>query len=300
MLTIKTPLNRAAGVNGSQAVVSGQLKPPADFLPLPVHATMRSMLEFLTKHRGPVIGLGLLWLVFAFMDVAQRYYFSGQFPTQSHFLLALYIFTPWWIFSVIAGLISERFWNNLRKLLLVQASLGIGIGLIHVAFLAARYWIFWPSAVEKVTYGFVFGEQFFKWFQFEILAYAACALFWFVWLRARQVPPENSQFPSTIALQTDEGRVMVDLDEIEWLRADNNYVIVYAPPAEFRVRATLRSMVEKLHTDNFLQTHRSAAVNIDRATRVERARVELRSGARAPLSRRRRSRLIAMLDSRTA
>jgi hypothetical protein len=249
------------------------------------------MLEFLTKHRGPVIGLGLLWLVFAVMDVAQRYYFSGQFPAQSHFLLALYIFIPWWIFSMIAGLISERLGKNLRKLLVAQALAGVGIGVMHVALLAARYWIFWPAAVEKVTFGFVFGEQFFKWFQFEILAYAACALFWYAWLHARRVRHKNSELPGTIALHTD----MVDLDEIEWLRADNNYVIVYAPPAEFRVRATLRSMVEKLHTDNFLQTHRSAAVNIDRATRVERARVEW-----APLSRRRRGRLIAMLDSRTA
>ena len=261
---------------------------------------MEPMREFLSHHRGPIVGFALLWLAFAIMDVAQRYYFSGQLPTMQQIWIALYIFLPWWLFSLLAGCISIRYQENLRQLVLIQVAMALVIGLAHVALLAARYWIFWPQAVENVSVGFVLGEQFFKWFQFEFLAYAACALFWFVWLRTRQDESEDEEIPRSIALQTDEGRVMVDLDDIEWLRADNNYVIVYAPPNEYRVRATLQSMVGKLRSRMFLQTHRSAAVNVERAIAVERARVELRSGAKAPLSRRRRGRLIAMLDSRAA
>ena len=80
------------------------------------------------------------------------------------------------------------------------------------------FWIFWPEAVANVSFGFVFGEQFFKWFQFEVLAYACCVLYWYVWFR------HSEPGPTTIALQTDEGKVEVES------RTSSGWEIICEPP----------------------------------------------------------------------
>ena len=161
------------------------------------------------------------------------------------------------------------------------------IGCLHVALMASSFWVFWPHLVTEVTFGWVFGEQFVKWFPFELLAYVACLGFW----RWRLITRGASRETQPLLVPTESGAVRLLPAEIEWLRAADNYVIVYgaAHPGGLKLRATLRDTLARLDGARFVRVHRSAAVNLDAVTGIDGSRVVLGSGARAPLSRRNRS-----------
>lgn len=90
--------------------------------------------------------------------------------------------------------------------------------------------------------------------------------------------------------------VLLPLARVERLEADRNYVTVHAGAEEFRVRATLDRLEERLDPRAFVRVHRSAIVRVDQVAALEPwshgdAVIVLRSGARLRLSRRYRDRL---------
>ncbi|MEH1125671.1 LytR/AlgR family response regulator transcription factor [Micromonospora sp. CPCC 206061] len=72
-------------------------------------------------------------------------------------------------------------------------------------------------------------------------------------------------------LPVDVGRRirLVDADEIDYLRAEGNYVRVYAGAQSYLLRQTLTGLVARLDPADFLQVHRSLVVRLDRVREIE-------------------------------
>ena len=62
-----------------------------------------------------------------------------------------------------------------------------------------------------------------------------------------------------------EGRIhFVNVDEIDWLEAANNYVKLHVADRSFVVRYTMKRLQERLDPKRFVRIHRSAIVSISR------------------------------------
>lgn len=60
----------------------------------------------------------------------------------------------------------------------------------------------------------------------------------------------------------------IDVGDIDWLEAADNYVNLHVGDASHLVRSTLSEMEERLDPEQFLRIHRSRIVNIDRIREV--------------------------------
>jgi two-component system LytT family response regulator len=66
------------------------------------------------------------------------------------------------------------------------------------------------------------------------------------------------------------GRVrFVELNRIEIIRADRNYVRIHTGPRSLAVRSTLREIEQRLPPGEFSRVSRSAIVRLDRVVEVE-------------------------------
>lgn len=253
---------------------------------------------FIRDNSATIVLWVLVWALFALMEVLKGLYFAGPVHVWRHVAEALFIFAPWIGFSVVCGWLSGRYALYPRfdaRHLTVHVLAAIAVALVHLATITGSFWLFWPNAVAKVTVGFVYGEQFFKWFHFELLVYAACGLLWHWRIHASTTRPDEQPRPGTILLTVDDEQHRVETGAISWLQADDNYVIVHCGHGQLRVRQPLKKVLEALDHDTFTQVHRSAVVNLNDVRCVERERVVLKNGARVPISRRRRGELLQQL-----
>jgi two-component system LytT family response regulator len=88
-----------------------------------------------------------------------------------------------------------------------------------------------------------------------------------------------------------EGRVdVVDVADIDWVEAADQYVRVHAGDVEYLMRQSMAELERRLDPERFLRTHRSALVALDRIVRLESrtgtaGRIQLRDGTWVPVSR---------------
>ena len=88
-----------------------------------------------------------------------------------------------------------------------------------------------------------------------------------------------------------DGRVrVVDLNDVDWLGAADNYVALHCGSREFLVRDTIANLEQRLDPDVFVRIHRSTIVRIDRISELMPDlhgdfQVRLKSGAVLALSR---------------
>lgn len=99
--------------------------------------------------------------------------------------------------------------------------------------------------------------------------------------------------PRRLVIPTANAELVLDLDEIEWIEADDYYAAVHARGRRHLIRESLASLEARLEGGAFVRVHRSAIVNLARVREVrahpgEEPAVVLRDGTRIPLSRRRR------------
>jgi two-component system, LytTR family, response regulator len=90
--------------------------------------------------------------------------------------------------------------------------------------------------------------------------------------------------------------VFVAVDEIDWIEAADQYVVLHVGKKQHTLRDTMAGIVEKLPPRRFAQIHRSHVVNLARVHEIVKmgkgdARVVLTNGLELRLSRRFRSRL---------
>ncbi|HEX7111285.1 MAG TPA: LytTR family DNA-binding domain-containing protein, partial [Mizugakiibacter sp.] len=91
--------------------------------------------------------------------------------------------------------------------------------------------------------------------------------------------------------------------DIDWIRADGNYVRIHAAGAAFLHRETLQGLLAALDPARFLRIHRGIVVNVERVREVHplfggNAEVILHDGTRLDLSRRFRAGARALLGLR--
>lgn len=90
-------------------------------------------------------------------------------------------------------------------------------------------------------------------------------------------------------VQTGSGESIVSYDEIDFLEAARNYVVVHARGREFLVRDTMSNLLDRLDDAQFARSHRSYAVNLDKVSEIVSVDggqvLRLADGADVPLSR---------------
>jgi two-component system, LytTR family, response regulator len=97
--------------------------------------------------------------------------------------------------------------------------------------------------------------------------------------------------PRRIVIGTGGMDLVFDLDEIDWIEADDYYAAVHARGRRYLLRESLASLEARLDPERFVRVHRSAIVNLEHVREVRSApssAVVLRDGMELPLSRRRR------------
>jgi two-component system LytT family response regulator len=93
------------------------------------------------------------------------------------------------------------------------------------------------------------------------------------------------------------------IDDIDWIRADGNYLHIHVGPARYLHRDTLRHLLAQLDPTRFLRIHRGTVVNVARIREVHPlfkggAEVVLHDGTKLDLSRRFRAGARAALGLR--
>lgn len=78
-------------------------------------------------------------------------------------------------------------------------------------------------------------------------------------------PPHLARLP----VRTGERIELIDVDAIDYLVADGNYVSIHAGGREHLVRETLSAMARRLDPARFLRIHRSRIVRVDRIHAIE-------------------------------
>jgi len=111
---------------------------------------------------------------------------------------------------------------------------------------------------------------------------------------SRQPGAGNGQYLRRISVQAGERSTVIPVMDIDWIRADDNYVRIHVGGNTYLHRETLRHLYGMLDPNHFLRIHRGIVVNMERIREVHtlfqgHAEVVLHDGTRLDLSRRFRS-----------
>ena len=72
-----------------------------------------------------------------------------------------------------------------------------------------------------------------------------------------------------IFVRDKRGLIPLAVDEIVWLKADDDYTVIYTQDKTFLVGTNLKDFAAKFNPAKFLRIHRSAVVNLDLIERIE-------------------------------
>jgi two-component system LytT family response regulator len=105
----------------------------------------------------------------------------------------------------------------------------------------------------------------------------------------------DKRFLERLSVRKAEHMVVLRVEEIDWIRAEGNYVRIHAGGAAYLHRETLARLEAELDPGHFLRIHRGTLVNLERIREVHPlfygdCQVVLRDGTRLTLSRRFRDR----------
>jgi two-component system LytT family response regulator len=103
-----------------------------------------------------------------------------------------------------------------------------------------------------------------------------------------------------LVVPTSTGELVLDVDEIDWIEADDYYAAVHTRGRRHLIRESLSSLEKRLDPAQFVRAHRSAIVSLSRVREVRTdvpgdAALMLRDGTRVPVSRRRREQVLEQL-----
>ena len=118
----------------------------------------------------------------------------------------------------------------------------------------------------------------------------------------RQLSAVGQGREATLVVSTARGRVVVPLREIEWIEAENNYSRLWCGARSYLLREPMR-VLEVRVGPAFARAHRRALVRLDAVRAMCTSGdgdlvAELSSGAKVPVSRRRRAAFRGRVDGR--
>lgn len=126
---------------------------------------------------------------------------------------------------------------------------------------------------------------------------------------ATQVTPHRTPkaYAQRILVPHGVRTIVVPVNSVDWIGADNDYIVVHSQGKTHLLRGTLGAIEEDLDPQCFIRAHRSILVNIEQIAELRRDRdgsaaLVLRDGTRLPVGRRRyddiRDRLASNTGSR--
>jgi len=88
-------------------------------------------------------------------------------------------------------------------------------------------------------------------------------------VRNREPAVAPASLPVRLPVRTGERIELLDVDAIDYLVADGNYIAIHAGGREHLVRETLSAMARRLDPAQFVRIHRSRIVRLDRIHAIE-------------------------------
>ncbi len=112
--------------------------------------------------------------------------------------------------------------------------------------------------------------------------------------------PRDRQLDHGIVVPTASGTVVIVLEDVDWIEAEDYYVRIHSGTTRHLLRDSLASLERRLDPRQFVRVHRRAIVRLDRVREIQvsgigRGVAILRNGARVPVSRRRVGALTARI-----
>ena len=103
-----------------------------------------------------------------------------------------------------------------------------------------------------------------------------------------------------LVVPTASGDLVLDVEEIDWIQAEDYYAAVHARGRRHLIRESLASLEQRLDPTRFIRVHRSAIVRLDRVREMRTAAagesiLVLRDGTRVPVSRRRKEQVAELI-----
>ena len=112
--------------------------------------------------------------------------------------------------------------------------------------------------------------------------------------------PTGPGKPTKLIVQTRRGERILAIDDIEYLEAARNYIVVHTDTRRFLVRSPLGQLLERLPEGLFVRTHRSFLVQVSKIVELQSVDSSyvliLRSEARVPVSRSYRDQVKALVE----
>ena len=107
----------------------------------------------------------------------------------------------------------------------------------------------------------------------------------------------------SLVVATAGGAVILRHSEIDWIESADNYSRIWSGKRSFMLRESLRALEDRVKPDGFRRAHRRALVRLSGVRELAKTRegelvAVLGSGARVPISRRRRAAFIDNLKTR--
>ena len=107
-----------------------------------------------------------------------------------------------------------------------------------------------------------------------------------------------------LVVPTSTGDLVLDVDEVDWIQAEDYYAAVHARGRRHLIRESLASLEQRLDPSRFIRVHRSAIVPLDRVREMRSGStgewvLVLRDGTRVPVSRRRREHVAELIRRTT-
>ncbi len=112
--------------------------------------------------------------------------------------------------------------------------------------------------------------------------------------------PTGPQTPTKLVVQTRRGERLLEIDDIEYLEAARNYIVVHTGVERFLVRSPLSTLLDRLPEGLFVRTHRSFLVQVGKIVELQTVDSShvliLRSEAQVPVSRSYRDAVKALVE----
>ncbi|HTS26355.1 MAG TPA: LytTR family DNA-binding domain-containing protein [Bryobacteraceae bacterium] len=135
--------------------------------------------------------------------------------------------------------------------------------------------------------------------------------------RVRAAPPDEStrqmmtvldaianprRYLSRLAIRSDDRTIFLAIDDVEWIEAAQNYVLVHAGQAAHMLHVPMNTMEASLDPERFVRIHRSYIVNLQRVRQLwslphGQCILELASGERLQSGRTYRDKIWNLLSN---
>lgn len=82
-------------------------------------------------------------------------------------------------------------------------------------------------------------------------------------------PVRHPGLATRFVVRSNDRALFIKATEVDWFEASRNYVVLHVQQKEYRLRATLQTLLERLDGAQFARIHKSVIVNVDSVREVQ-------------------------------